>query len=634
MSRFPYTHGLGARYALGLTYMIKQVVARNDSNVRWYIFADDDTVFIVDNLVKTLQKYDHNEWYYIGSNSESYVQNDYFSFDMAFGGGGYAVSTPLARVLARVLDSCLMRYPSLYSSDARIFSCLAELGVSLTHEPGFHQDDVWGNLFGILASHPLSPLLSLHHIDDVHSLFPKMTKIQALQHFFKAANADPARISQQYICYDRKNSLSIAVAWGYAVQVYEGDITVPELMTVLRSFESYDKNKRSPYFMFKTKVESRGPCQKMVAFLESVDSNGDNVWSNYTRHRVKGKTCKKNGNKIIKNLEEITVFSSKLDIDARQLLIGTMANEAEMPSWVKSIMARLDAINCQIMDRMEWRLEGAEGSLYKKLNNLMEHQSLFNQISVCVHAPHELQGNQTNFCTLVKEDNSQLSVNDSLSLSEPNVPLFCDDNVQLKIVDILVDQPSVESIVTSDSTLSYGSHDNQLMCENGDVEQVGRLTKDDPLVVFVVHHPSIEGICYCIGGSLGEMKHVLHPCPWIPYPFDPIDHLRWDIDSFQTIFWNDMCTLCEHDYVDAKHVLYIIQCESPSQVWAATSFGKISPQGVWTLGFEFVGISVDNNWRSLSTCHFMSSILSVMRSNMASRLVVAMVPKRKDNNEQ
>ncbi|PHT43241.1 hypothetical protein CQW23_17266 [Capsicum baccatum] len=420
---------------------------------------------------------------------------------MAFGGGGYAVSSPLARVLARVLDSCLMRYPSLYSSDARIFSCLAELGVSLTHEPGFHQDDVWGNLFGILASHPLSPLLSLHHIDDVHSLFPKMTKIQALQHFFKAANADPARISQQYICYDRKNSLSIAVAWGYAVQVYEGDITVPELMTVLRSFESYDKNKRSPYFMFKTKVESRGPCQKMVAFLESVDSNGDNVWSNYTRHRVKGKTCKKNGNKIIKNLEEITVFSSKLDIDAGQLLIGTMANEAEMPSWVKSIMARLDAIDCQIMDKMERRLEG----------------------------------------------------------TEPNLPLFCDDNVQLEIVDILVDPPSVESIVASDSTLSYGSHDNQLMCENGDVGQVGRLTKDDPLVVFVVDHPSIEGICYCIGGSLGEIKHVLHPCPWIPYPFDPIDHLRCDIDSFQTIFENDMCTLCEHDYVDAKHVLYIIR---------------------------------------------------------------------------
>ncbi|KAF3634269.1 putative mannose/glucose-specific lectin-like [Capsicum annuum] len=173
-----------------------------------------------------------------------------------------------------------------------------------------------------------------------------------------------------------------------------------------------------------------------------------------------------------------------------------------------------------------------EGSLCKKLDSLMEHQSLPNQIFVSVHAPHELQGNQTNFCTLVNEDNSQLSVNDSLSLSEPNMPLFCDDNVQLEIVDILVDPPSVESIVASDSTLSYGSHDNQLICENGDVEQVGRLTKDDPLVVFVVDYPSIEGICDCISSSLRERKHVLHQCPWIPYPFDPIGHLRCDIDLF------------------------------------------------------------------------------------------------------
>ncbi|KAF3634700.1 hypothetical protein FXO38_25011 [Capsicum annuum] len=236
-----------------------------------------------------------------------------------------------------------------------------------------------------------------------------------------------------------------------------------------------------------------------------------------------------------------------------------MANEAEMPSWVKSIMARLDAINSQIIDRMEGRLEGTEGSLCKKLDNLIEHQSLPNKISVSGHAPHELQGNQTNFFTLVKENNSQLSVNDSLSLSEPNVPLFCDDNVQLEIVDILVDPLSVESIVVSDSTFSYGSHDNQLMCENGDVEQVDQLTKDDPLVIFVADHPSIEGIYDCIGGSLGERKHVLHPCPWIPYPFDLIDHLRCDIDSFQTIFGNDMCALCEHDYVNAKHVLYVIQ---------------------------------------------------------------------------
>ena len=107
--------------------------------MRWFVFGDDDTVFFVDNLVTVLSKYDHRKWWYVGSNSEFYDQNVRYSFDMAFGGGGFAISASLGKVLARVLDSCLMRYAHLYGSDSRIFSCLAELGVALTHEPGFHQ---------------------------------------------------------------------------------------------------------------------------------------------------------------------------------------------------------------------------------------------------------------------------------------------------------------------------------------------------------------------------------------------------------------------------------------------------------------------------------------------------------------
>ncbi|KAF3665711.1 putative thioredoxin H10 [Capsicum annuum] len=83
---------------------------------------------------------------------------------------------------------------------------------------------------------------------------------------------------------------------------------------------------------------------------------------------------------------------------------------------------------------------------------------------------------------------SEATENVTSKHGEPNVSSFCDNNVQLEIVDTLVDPPSVEAIVASDSTLSYGSHEDQLVCENGDVEHVGRLTKDDPLVIFVVDH--------------------------------------------------------------------------------------------------------------------------------------------------
>ena len=138
-SSFPYTFKGGLKSAIRVARVVKEVVELNEPDVDWFVFGDDDTVFFVENLVTVLSKYDHNGWFYVGSNSESYSQNVKNSFEMGFGGGGFAISYSLAKVLARVLDSCLVRYAHLYGSDARIFSCLAELGVGLSHEPGFHQ---------------------------------------------------------------------------------------------------------------------------------------------------------------------------------------------------------------------------------------------------------------------------------------------------------------------------------------------------------------------------------------------------------------------------------------------------------------------------------------------------------------
>jgi hypothetical protein len=37
------------------------------------------------------------------------MQNILFNYNMAFGGGGFAISYPLAKELAQMQDSCLMR---------------------------------------------------------------------------------------------------------------------------------------------------------------------------------------------------------------------------------------------------------------------------------------------------------------------------------------------------------------------------------------------------------------------------------------------------------------------------------------------------------------------------------------------
>lgn len=138
-SKFKYTNRQGHRSAIRISRVVSEALRLGLKDVRWFVMGDDDTVFVVDNVVRILSKYDHRQFYYVGSSSESHLQNIYFSYSMAYGGGGFAISYPLALELAKMQENCIQRYPGLYGSDDRIQACMAELGVPLTKEPGFHQ---------------------------------------------------------------------------------------------------------------------------------------------------------------------------------------------------------------------------------------------------------------------------------------------------------------------------------------------------------------------------------------------------------------------------------------------------------------------------------------------------------------
>lgn len=298
--------------------MVGDAVALDVPDIYWYVFGDDDTFFFTENLVQILSKYDHNLWYYVGCSSESYEQNERFSFDMAYGGGGYAISAPLARVLTRVLDSCLSRYSHLYGSDARIFSCLAELGVRLTVEPGFHQVDVRGNLHGYLSAHPLSPVASLHHIDAVESVFPHMSRIKALEHLFKAVRVDPARIFQQSVCYDPINLLTVSISWGYAVEVYEGNRLLPDVLSFQRTFKPWKRGKKtaSSHYMFNTREYPSDLCKRPVVFhLQSIVADTSGVCTDYIRSDAQ--SCSRT--KAIEKLKGVSVFSDSVDFNVEQM---------------------------------------------------------------------------------------------------------------------------------------------------------------------------------------------------------------------------------------------------------------------------------------------------------------------------
>lgn len=283
------------------------------------MFGDDDTVFFPQNLVTVLGKYDHEKWYYVGSNSESLEQNLKMSFEMAYGGGGFAISFPLAKALARVLDSCLMRYPHLYGSDLRISSCVAELGVGLTREPGFHQLDVRGDVFGMLTSHPLSPLLSLHHLEVVEPIFPNMDRIEALEHLFKAVNVDPGRILQQTVCYDHPSNVTISVVWGYGIQIFEGNQLLPNILASQRTFKPWRRGgvSNSSQFVIDTREYPRDRCKRpVVFFLEDVAFGTGRLWSKYRRY-----TAHRCPNTFaVRDIKHISVYAKKQHLDIGKVM--------------------------------------------------------------------------------------------------------------------------------------------------------------------------------------------------------------------------------------------------------------------------------------------------------------------------
>ncbi|CAA2985686.1 glyco -N-acetylgalactosamine 3-beta-galactosyltransferase 1 [Olea europaea subsp. europaea] len=294
-SKFQYTNRQGKRSALRISRVVSETLRLGVKDVRWFVMGDDDTVFIIENVLRVLSKYDHKQFYYIGSSSESHIQNIFFSYGMAYGGGGFAISYPLAKELEKIQDGCIQRYPSLYGSDDRIQACMAELGVPLTKEIGFHQYDVYGNLLGLLGAHPVAPLVSLHHLDVVDPIFPGKTRVQGLKHLFESVKQDSASIIQQSICYDKQRYWSISVSWGFVVQIIRGIISPRELEMPTRTFLNWYRRADYTAYAFNTRPVSRHPCQKPFLYYMNTtkyDEKRRQIIGVYNRHKESYPYCR------------------------------------------------------------------------------------------------------------------------------------------------------------------------------------------------------------------------------------------------------------------------------------------------------------------------------------------------------
>ncbi|XP_027361874.1 uncharacterized protein LOC113869642 [Abrus precatorius] len=288
ISYFRYTNPIGHPSGLRISRIVRESFRLGLSDVRWFVLCDDDTIFNVNNLVDVLSKYNSSEMIYIGSPSESHSANTYFSHSMAFGGGGIAVSHPLAKALSETLDECIERYPKLYGSDDRLHACITELGIPLTWEHGFHQWDIRGDAHGLLSSHPIAPFVSIHHIEAVNPFYPGLSSLESLKLFTKAMRADPKSFLQRSICYDRARHLTFSVSLGYVVQVLPNIVFPRELERSERTYSAWNGINQRNEFDFDARDPYKSVCKRPILFfLKDTRREGNASWGSYVRSRDK-----------------------------------------------------------------------------------------------------------------------------------------------------------------------------------------------------------------------------------------------------------------------------------------------------------------------------------------------------------
>lgn len=131
--------------------------------------------------------------------------------------------------------------------------------------------DIRGDPYGLLAAHPLAPLVSLHHLDYVKPMFPSLTRSDSLVKLHSAYEMDPGRTLQHSFCYDLLRNWSVSVSWGYTVQLYPSLVTAKKLETALLTFRSWRTYKKEP-FTFNIRPVSPDPCERpIVYFLDRVE---------------------------------------------------------------------------------------------------------------------------------------------------------------------------------------------------------------------------------------------------------------------------------------------------------------------------------------------------------------------------
>lgn len=172
------------------------------------------------------------------------------------------------------------------------------------------QFDIYGNPFGLLAAHPVAPLVTMHHLDLIEPIFPLPTQIEALERLKIPTKLDSAALMQQSICYNNEKTMTISVSWGYAVQIQRGIFLPREMEMPLRTFINWYRRADYKEFAFNTRPLNRNPCKNpLIYYMEKAmfDNSTKKTKSEYGLHNVSQRLCKWGKNEKI-DVKKVVIY--------------------------------------------------------------------------------------------------------------------------------------------------------------------------------------------------------------------------------------------------------------------------------------------------------------------------------------
>ncbi|KAJ3364172.1 hypothetical protein GGF32_002552 [Allomyces javanicus] len=173
----------------------------------WYIFVDDDSYLVMENLHFHLTKLDPQTPYYFGQaflagpcpGGISYKDHIVF----AHGGAGIVLSNAGMKVLAKHADQCMVSYKTCWAGDVRVGHCMRDAGLP-------YKDVTEGNVFHNVAPHwtsyefpmhePCKRPVSWHHLTPYSSMLLQTVYRNA---HARARSADRAQAIADKLASDR-----------------------------------------------------------------------------------------------------------------------------------------------------------------------------------------------------------------------------------------------------------------------------------------------------------------------------------------------------------------------------------------------------------------------------------------------